>query len=244
MARRTTDETRQLLLDVGTRMVYERGVDVGVTHIKLADVVAAAGLTTGAAYRCWENQEAFHQDLAVAAVLWRDGPPNAVTVDHIAELIDERAPLAEVIRAAIEPNLFRYPENTEFLTTIGLRACGPTDEALAEAGRQRLETAIESYIDLYRGLAELYGRRVRPPFTMRHVALMLAALSEGFALQAMTGMPHPDVERTDLPPGVGSAWPLLACAVEAVVEQFTEPCEPSEPGDQDTGDQDADAAQP
>lgn len=230
MARRTAEETKQLLLDVGIRMLYERGVDIGVAHIKLSDVVAAAGLTTGAAYRCWDNQEAFHRDLAVAAVLWRDGPPTAVTAGHVAEQVDERAPLAELIRTATEPNLFRYPENTAFLTIIGLRACGPTDEVLAEAGRQRFETAIEGYTDLYDALARRYGRRLRPPYTMRHVALVLAALSEGFALQAMSGMPHPHVERADAPPGVGSDWPLLACAIEAIVEEFTEP-EPTEPDD-------------
>lgn len=242
MARRTAEETKQLLLDVGIGMLYERGVDIGVTHIKLADVVAAAGLTTGAAYRCWDNQEAFHQDLAVAAVLWRDGPPNAITVDHIADLIEERAPLPELLRAAIEPNLFRYPDNTAFLTTLGLRACGPTDEALAEAGRQRFESAIDSYTDMYNGLADLYGRRARPPFTMRQIALVLAALSEGFALQAMTGMAHPHVERTDVGPGVGSEWSLLACAVEAIVERFTEPCGPGEPADEDAEHPDGNAA--
>lgn len=225
MARRTTEETKQLLLDVGVRMLYERGVDIGVAHVKVADVVAEAGLTTGAAYRCWDNQEAFHQDLAVAAVLWRDGPPDGVTAAHIAGLVDERAPLPEVLRTASEPNLFSYPENMTFLTTIGLRACGPTDEALAEAGRRRFEEAIGSYTELYGALAKLYGRRVRPPFTMTHVALALAALSEGFALQAMTGMPHPHVERTDVPDGVGTDWSLLACAVEAIVEGFTEPCD-------------------
>ena len=231
MARRTTEETKQLLLDVGVRMLYERGVDIGVAHVKLADVVAEAGLTTGAAYRCWDNQEAFHQDLAVAAVLWRDGPPNGVTAAHIAGLIDEQAPLPELLRTATEPNLFSYPENVTFLTTIGLRACGPTDEALADAGRRRFEEAIDSYTELYDALARLYGRRLRPPFTMTQVALVLASLSEGFALQAMTGMPHPHVERTDVPDGVGSEWSLLACAVEAIVERFTEPCDPDEPAD-------------
>jgi AcrR family transcriptional regulator len=231
MARRTTDETKQLLLDVGVRMLYERGIDIGVAHVKLAEVVAEAGLTTGAAYRCWDNQDAFHQDLAVAAVLWRDGPPDGITAAHIAELIDERAPLSEVLRTASEPNLFSYPENMTFLTTIGLRACGPTDEALADAGRRRFEAAMESYTELYDALAELYGRRVRPPFTMAQVALVLASLSEGFALQAMTGMPHPHVERTEVAEGVGTDWSLLACAVEAIVERFTEPCEPDGPDD-------------
>jgi AcrR family transcriptional regulator len=228
MARRTTEETKQLLLDVGIRMLYERGASIGVTHIKLADVVAAAGLTTGAAYRCWDNQQAFHQDLAVAAVLWRDGPAIAPTMASVGDLIEKRAPLAEVIRRGAGPNLFRYPDNTAFLTTIALRACGPTDQALADAGRQRFETAIDDYVGMYTALAETYGRRVRPPFTMVHIALMLAALSEGFALQAMTGMLHPNVERTAVPPGVGTDWSLLAAAAEAIVEHFTGPCDPDD----------------
>ena len=59
---RMLDETRELLLGVGIEMLYERGAGVSVGHIKLSDVVTAAGLTTGAAYRCWDNQEAFHRD--------------------------------------------------------------------------------------------------------------------------------------------------------------------------------------
>ena len=51
MSRRTTGETSELLLDVGLRMLHERGLHVAVTHIRLSDVAAAAGLTTGAAYR-------------------------------------------------------------------------------------------------------------------------------------------------------------------------------------------------
>lgn len=209
-------------------MLYERGLHIGVTHIKLSDVVAAAELTTGAAYRCWENQEAFHRDLATAALLRRDGPPTAEVVAQITKLVETRAPLAEVIRTAVGANLFRYPEDTGFLTTIGLRACGPTDETLAKAGRERLETSVDSYVDMYTALANLYQRRVRPPFTMTHVALLLAALAEGFALQAMSDPAHPHVERSDLPPEVGSDWTLLACGIEAIVEHLTEPV-PDEP---------------
>jgi AcrR family transcriptional regulator len=223
MTRRTTEQTKQLLLDVGTRLVYERGVHVGVTHIKLSDVVAAAGLTTGAAYRCWENQDAFHRDLAAAAVRWRNQTPIANTVGQITRLVEEHAPLAEIIRAGAEANIYQYPEDVAFLTTIALRACGPTDESLAEAGRDRLETAVASYSGMYTVLLDLYGYRLRRPFTIDHLTLSLAALSEGFALQAMSGAPHPRIERPDTPADAGSDWTLFAFAVEAIVERFTEP---------------------
>ena len=223
MTRRTTGQTKRLLLDVGTRLVYERGVHVGVTHVKLSDVVAAAGLTTGAAYRCWENQEAFHRDLAAAAVRWRNETPIANTVAQITRLVEEHAPLAEILRAGSEANLYRYPEDVGFLTTIALRACGPTDESLAKAGRDRLDTAVAEYSKMYRVLMGLYGRRMRRPFIVDHLTLALAALTEGFALQAMSGSPHPRIERPDLLPDAGSDWTLLAYAVEAIVERFTEP---------------------
>jgi AcrR family transcriptional regulator len=222
MARRTKEQTRRLLLDVGIRMLYEQGAHVGVTHIKLSEVAKAADLTTGAAYRCWEHQEAFHRDLAAEALRWRDRPPTSETVESITSLVETRAPLSEVIRVAAEANLFCYPADTPFLTTIALRACGPHDDRVAEASRERLDSAIEHFSKVYTVLAKLYGRRVRAPFTMTHIALTLAALSEGFALQAMSGATHPRVERSGLLKAADSDWTLFACAVEAIVDYFTE----------------------
>ena len=91
VTRRTTEETHQLLLDVALGMLHRRGVHVAVTHVRLSDVAAAAGLTTGAAYRCWPNQAAFHRDLAVAAVQWRDHESIAETVAEIRDLVDAQA---------------------------------------------------------------------------------------------------------------------------------------------------------
>jgi AcrR family transcriptional regulator len=231
MGRRTVEDTRQLLLDVGIRLLFERGANGGVTHIKLSKVAAAADLTTGAAYRCWDNQDAFHSDLATAAVRWRDAGPIDHTVARITELVEARAPLAEIIRVAAEQNLFSYPEDTAFLTTIALRACGPTDEGLAQAGRDRLDTAVEGFSMLYSALMRLYGLRPRPPYTVTHLALCLAALSEGFALQAMSGAPHPHVGRDDVAPGVDPDWTLFGIGVEAVVDRFTEPADDGGTGD-------------
>lgn len=223
MTRRTTAQTRQLLLDVGTRLLYERGANVGVTHIRLSDVAAAAGLTTGAAYRCWENQDAFHRDLAAAAIRFHDQPPSAETMAEIGHLVETRAPLSEVVRVAAEANLFRYPENVAFLTTVALRACSRQDETLVEASCERFAATLQSFNGMYAVLLKVYGRRVRPPLTLSDLTRSLMALNEGFALQAMSGVSHPRVKRSDCPPGVGPDWTLFAVAAEAIVERFTEP---------------------
>jgi AcrR family transcriptional regulator len=223
VSRRSLDETRQLLLDVGLRCLYERGVTVGVTHVKLNDVASAAGLTTGAAYRCWESQEAFHHDLAVAAMRWRDRHSIAATVDGIRDLVDRRAPWREIVRAGAAANLESFRNDPSFVTSIALRVCAPFDEALERAGKERLDGALHSFADLYGGLLKLYRRRMKAPFTLEHFTTMVAALSEGFVLQVLSGMEHPRVEREPEEPDVGSTWTLMAVAVEALVTTFTEP---------------------
>jgi AcrR family transcriptional regulator len=223
VTRRSLDETRQLLLDVGLRCLYERGVSVGVTHVKLNDVATAAGLTTGAAYRCWDNQEAFHHDLAVAAMRWRDRHSIAATVDGIRDLVDRRASWREVVRAGAAANLESFRHDPSFVTSIALRVCAQFDDALEQAGKDRLDSALQSFADLYGGLLKLYHRRMKPPFTLEHFTTMIAALSEGFVLQMLSGMEHPQVELDIDDPGVGVKWTLMAAAVEAFVTTFTEP---------------------
>lgn len=223
MSRRSLDETRQLLLDVGLRCLYERGVSVGVTHVKLGDVATAAGLTTGAAYRCWDNQEAFHHDLAVAAMRWRDRLSVAATVDGIRDLVDRRASWREVVRAGAIANLESFRKDPSFVTSIALRVCAQFDDALERAGKERLDTALSSFADLYGGLLKLYHRRMKSPFTLEHFTTMIAAMSEGFVLQMLSGMEHPRVELDQDDPEVGSTWTLMAVAVEMFVMNLTEP---------------------
>ncbi len=223
MTRRTTEETRDLLLRVGLRALHERGVHVAVTHVRLADVATAAGLTTGAAYRCWPNQETFHRDLAVAAVQWRDEASIARTLANIATLVDQDAPLAEVLRVGAMANVYDYPSDEPFFIAIVLRSCASADGQLAEAARERLESATTSFASLYEVLLHHYRRRMRAPLTVHHLTVALAALSEGFALQTMAGAPHLAVQRTDTGPGVGSDWTVMGCAVESIVDRFTEP---------------------
>jgi AcrR family transcriptional regulator len=222
MARRTLDETRKLLIDTGIGLLHERGVSVSVTHIRLTEVVKLAGMTTGAAYRCWENQGAYHRDLAVAAAQWRDRGSVADTVDSIEGLVRSGAPIAEVLRVAADANLYTYPEDIPFLTTIALRTCAPADPAVAAAGRAHLTSAVDAFAGLYESLLQVYGRRVREPYTIRDVTRALAALSEGFALQAVVGDGHVRVTRKDIEPGVGDDWSLFGCAAEAIIMRLTE----------------------
>ncbi len=92
MARRTGDETRALLLRVGMQMLLERGVSAGVQHIRLQEVLRRAGLTTGAAYRLWADQNDYQRDLAVSMVRLRlRTSPTAYAREAVEKLVAEGA---------------------------------------------------------------------------------------------------------------------------------------------------------
>ena len=64
---------------------------------------------------------------------------------------------------------------------------------------------------------------MREPYTVRHLAMTLAALSEGFAIQGLSDVAHPVIDRHDVEAGVGTEWTLFGCAAQAIVEGLTEP---------------------
>lgn len=226
MTKRTTEQTKALLLEHGVAALKERGLTAGVRHIRLSDVAAAAGLTTGAAYRCWENQDGFHQDLSIAAMGWRERQSIATTVEAIRALVDERASWREVVRVGSAHYLASATADGSFVTSIALRSSTGGNPDLAEAAHRRLLSALDAFRDLYSALFTLYGRRFVEPYTLDHFTRTIAAASEGYVLHSMSGHDHPMIER-DVP-DAGREWSLFGCIVETLIERFTEPVEVTE----------------
>lgn len=234
MPRRTGEQTKDLLIRTGLAMLLDRGITAGVAHIRLQEVVRRAGLTTGAAYRLWVDQDAFHHDLAVAAAGWRDGVPIAATWAAIGALVESRAPLQEVVRLAAQAHVDTFDDSERsrqrsaraFLVALALRATSASWSDLREASVARHADSVREFSALYRTLMEAYERRMRRPFAVQDFAVAMAALGEGFALQAIEGIPHPHL-RVAGPPGVGEDWTLFGLSVWALIEGYTEPTGPS-----------------
>lgn len=227
MPRRSTEDTRALLLEIAVGMLHDQGVHAGVSHIRVKDVVHKAGLTTGAAYACWPDQESFQRDLALAAVAWRDSASIAGTVKRIRTVVESGAPLHELIRVGAEANLRSYPGDTAFLSALALRASAHGDERLEAASHRRYTESLQAYAELHAAMLRVYHRRLLPPFTLEHLTVALAALSEGFAVQAAGGEAHPSIDIRDVPEGTGTDWTLFGVVAMAIVEKFTEPDEVS-----------------
>lgn len=230
MPRRSAQETRQLLLETGLEMLFEQGVSSPVSHIKLQNVLRRTGLTSGAAYRLWDDQSTFQHELAAMATRRLDEQMVVSLIEAVRALIEAKAPLAEIIRVAtnqhVEEIFGSHPggpvQGTVVLINIAMRSTAHSSEALREASRQWHVEAVGSYALLYETLQQLGDLAMREPHTMEHFALVVAALAEGFTLQAIQGSPHPTIEVSD-EHGVVQEWTLFGRAVMALVETFMRP---------------------
>ncbi|MFT4213650.1 MAG: hypothetical protein QM622_02600 [Microbacterium sp.] len=235
MARRTGDETRTLLLRVGVQMLLERGVSAGVQHIRLQEVLRRAGMTSGAAYRLWADQDEYQRDLAVAMVRLRLGGPADYLHTAADALIASGADSDEIIKVAADAhvraaavdvtNRDEALDAQQFRIALALRTAAETWPQLKEASHRRHRESIAAFAEFYASLMEAYGLRMRTPLTIEDFAEAMAAMGEGFGVRALEGIPHPtyQVEETDeIPPG---SWSLFALGVRALVNEFMTPAD-------------------
>lgn len=215
--RRSAEQTRQLLLDTAVTILHEKGPAAGVLHVRLTDVLSRAGLTTGAAYRLWDNQQEFHDALAVAAMRWRDRSMLARTTSAAFAVVASGGTLEELLRATGAANVHELPADTGIMTTLALRAAAYNEPALLRASAERSADMVASFHQLYRELLRRFGLRMREPFTLDHLADGMSALVDGFGVQAACGTHHPSVTLDDGP------WSLLGVCLTALVRHMTEP---------------------
>jgi AcrR family transcriptional regulator len=232
MARRTAEQTRRLILEAAIQMLLERGVTAGVQHIRLQEVLRSVGLTTGAAYRIWADQDQFHRDLAVEMVGLRFAPPVASAASAIEDVLASGGSMNDVARTAALDHV-RYaskfhlePESRDshaFITALSLRTAAGAWPELRVASAERHRGSIAAFTEFYAELLARFGRRMRSPLTIVDFTEAMAALGEGFAIRAAEGLDHPMYDIADgaeLPSG---NWTLFGIGILGLVEGFTLP---------------------
>ncbi len=220
MNRRSAEQTRQLLLDTAVQILHEKGPAAGVLHVRLSDVVARAGLTTGAAYRLWDDQQDFHDALAVAAMRWRDRSMLARTTNAAFAVVAQGGRLEDLLRAAGAANVQALPADNGIMTTLALRAAAYNQPSLLHASAERSQDMTASFGALYRELLRTYRLRMCAPFTLEHLSAGMSALVDGFGVQTACGELHPEVVLED------GRWTLLGVCLTALVRHMTEPDAP------------------
>lgn len=239
MPRRTADETRTLILEAAIQLLLERGVTAGVQHVRLQEVLRSVGLTTGAAYRIWTDQDDFHRDLAVAMVGVRFAPPVTSANLAIRDILAANGPLEEVVRAAAldqvtySSKFHLEPESRDshaFITALALRTAAGAWPELRAASAVRHRESIDAFAGLYGSLLHHYGRRMREPLTIVDFTEAMAALGEGFAIRAAEGLNHPMYMIPDGSEVPSGEWTLFGISILGMIEGFTIPMDQATAG--------------
>lgn len=239
MVRRSAEATRRRILDAALQMLLERGVSAGVQHIRLQEVLRSVGLTTGAAYRIWADQDEFHRDLAVEMVQLRFAPPSASATRAISDALDGDGTFEDVIRAAALDHVSyaaRFhlePESRDshaFITALALRTAAGAWPELRAASAQRHAESVESFAEFYSRLIARFGYRLRTPFTIMDLSETMAALGEGFAIRAAEGLDHPVLHIADDDEAPSGEWTLFGIAIRGLADLFLVKIEDEEGG--------------
>lgn len=241
----TLADVRERLLDAAVASLERQGVDVGLDHIKLADVIEAAGVGRSSAYRSLADdshapQEVLHREM-LAQILQRHHRQtnlSIVTEATLAELDRQRANLdtgqpdlrAHAIRALIRVGaeasyreVVASVERAILISSYGaLRSSAVRDwrhDALV-----RGEAVLASLFgELYAGLSAIVGYRLRTEMTMEHFSTAIAGLLEGLAMRDGVSPYLERIERSTGPEGETEEWTLFAIGFEGIYSVFFEP---------------------
>lgn len=203
-------------------MVLQHGMS-STLPVRISDVVASVGQTTGAAYQLWSSQEKFQRALAdymLESTFWVE--PRAV-IDEIRERLDEEErSFSETIRDICSALIRCLVGQPEYYVHLHFWAVAYHEADLREAMRRGYERFHGEFAALYEHVFQKFGVRLSDQYTLDDLATTVTAIAEGFAIRALVdakraGMPL-DVDGTASP---DSAWQLFSSAVEAVVIGFT-----------------------
>lgn len=241
--RRISDtETEERMLATAVEMINETGLTVSLEHLRLEDVIRAAGVARSAVYRRWPYKDLFFADLLRELARGTD----AATIGEleskrgIAQAAAERVDLvetpegrerlgAELIRGARDFETLR--RSSAWRTYLALHATflsleeGPLRDDVKMILEESEAGFVRRISESYRELCELLGYRIRPEtgVTFEQMAAMASAALRGMALMEPT---IPMIEearvRSAAFGGEEAEWSLPALAGGAVILTFLE----------------------
>lgn len=218
------EDSRRKILEAGLELA-RRGDVVVALPVRLQDAAKAAGLTTGAAYKVWDNQADFQQALGRYVL----GEVGRTSVDRLAAaadaLIATGAPLDEFIRVLSKVDFETFRDDKDIRLNYVLTGAAARDPNLASAARGIYAEQNGQLSQMYELLLAFHQRKMRPEYQLEDLASVLSVTADGFLLQTMFRGDTVDrtISRTTGPHGDLREWHLFACVVQAIVEGFTEP---------------------
>lgn len=222
---RTSELTRERLLEAGHRLLMERGMS-STLPVRVADVVASVGQTTGAAYQLWANQAEFQRALAEFSLRQTSWPgPSAVLKEVLEQTSgDDSASgsFSDTLRALCTSYFEALVKQPGFFTYMHFWSVALHERDLRTSIQRGYEQFQPEFIQMYDSLLTHFGLRVSDPYSLDDLATTVTAVVEGFALRSLVDASRAGRSFEFEDDGGTQQWTLLACAVEAVIVGFTE----------------------
>lgn len=231
------EKTQSALLEAGAAVLEKLPADELLSQVRVRDVAAEAGVSPAAIYHYWPSQEAFRRAL-LEFMLDPSRFRSQGQLTHTIEQIDAerervgRATIRGSARVGARANIERVIPTESIRLQMGLWA-KHDEEQVAELLRHMYTSLNDDFIPLFEQLVALDGRRFRPPFTVRHFAVAISALTEGFTLRWAVDPHAVPTDLHDVPRLLGEdedpeepAWDLYSACVYFLASCMTEPDEP------------------
>jgi AcrR family transcriptional regulator len=219
MSRPTSSDRREDYLEIAARMALEfdarthPGEVEGLANVRVADVARRAGVSKGALYHIWPSQEAFRRDL-VAHLLEREQAGALEDAARTARTLPPGAGADDALRVLAQAAFDRLKDDPAVYARFSFVPY-VTEPELAH----RLSREHRGFTDYFVQYLRSVGRRVRPPFTVEHLAGMAEAYLFGCLIRYRTS---PDAVETVIDVD-GEPWSLYVFGLRALLRGLSEP---------------------
>jgi AcrR family transcriptional regulator len=199
-------------------MVLEAPMPDLLAHIRLSDVARRAEVSTGALYYYWDSQDAYRADLLAELLSPRRYPMRESVDEMVRDAAEGGLTLSQLIQYVCEENIDQFFGNPDFRVQVAMWLT--SESGVRTRLAEQYERVGREWVDFYQTVFEVYGLKLREPFTFAWLATLLTGLLEGLILRA--GVDESAVPLGGIIAPGGEDWSLFSCAVLAMLPGMTQ----------------------